>query len=41
MSREEAEFAVIIERGWERKWELQEQVLKLEAEDDLEAMKDK
>lgn len=37
--REEPEFAAIIERGWERKWELQEQVLKLEAEDDLKAMK--
>jgi len=33
--RNEPEFTAIIERGWERKWELQEQVRRMEAEEDL------
>jgi TolB-like protein/Tfp pilus assembly protein PilF len=36
--RDEPEFIAAIERGWERKWELQEQVRKMEAEEDLIAI---
>jgi hypothetical protein len=33
--RSQPEFTTIIQRGWERKWELQEQVRRMEAEEDL------
>jgi TolB-like protein/class 3 adenylate cyclase/Tfp pilus assembly protein PilF len=36
--RDEPEFNSIIERGWERKWEIQEQVRKMEAEEDMKAL---
>jgi TolB-like protein/class 3 adenylate cyclase/Tfp pilus assembly protein PilF len=36
--RNEPEFISAIERGWERKWELQEQVRKMEAEEDLKEL---
>jgi len=36
--RGEPKFTAIIEKGWERKWELQEQVRKMEAEDNLSMM---
>jgi len=38
---DEPEFTAIIERGWERKWELQEQVRKLDAEEDLKVMRNR
>ncbi len=33
--RDEPEFIASIERGWEEKWEIQEQIRKMEAEEDL------
>jgi len=37
--RDEPEFLASIERGWEEKWEIQEQIRKMEAEEDLKALK--
>lgn len=39
--RDEPEFTALIDKGWERKWELQEQVRKLDAEEDLKAMRNR
>jgi len=39
--RDEPEFIAAVERGWERKWELQEQARKMEAEEDLKVLKNR
>jgi len=39
--RDEPEFSTLIEKGWEKKWELQEQVRKLDAEQDLKVMRNR
>lgn len=39
--RDEPEFKDIIEKGWKRKWELQEQVRKLDSEEDLKVMRNR
>jgi hypothetical protein len=36
--RDDPEFIASIERGWEQKWEIQEQIRKMEAEEDLKSL---